>query len=503
MKKRLKTVLSLLFLFCMSFSCMLNTVFAAEVLDFNPNDLTSLYDMMKDAAVLDDVIDYTQPSFEGENGNGIYLFQASKDDTYPIYYYRGNVNNNIAYKGRCWQIIRTTDTGSIKVLYRGVLKENGTCESGAKSEGYSGAEIAIGESAFNVGNNIYYNGYMYNDDIPSSNGEELNSLSNDELNVKDSSIKTLTDTWFYDTFVNSGDEYLSSIVKNLDDTGYCNDRMIWNENKVYFYSQARLTSDGFSRGMTISPILSCPRMEDNFTVSSSRGNGKLTYPVGHITGDELVLSGAEYNGLGKTDSYTLINKYWSMTPHSFTKLLYPNTQGIINRNSVTYKTYVRPVIALKYAYFDSGSGTLEDPYHVVDYFPPVDLTITTDISGDYLDQNKEYQYSIYYTHNGVSTSHSFQLGKGDSTVIKIDRGTSYRLVIEDEIESKFIYINGERATSKEYNGTIEEDNVSLPIVFHKDVAVPTGLSFANFGIYVSGIVLLIGCIFILKMKVSV
>ena len=41
-----------------------------------------------------------------------------------IYYYTGNVeNNNVLFGGYCWKIVRTTDTGGVKMVYNGVQKD--------------------------------------------------------------------------------------------------------------------------------------------------------------------------------------------------------------------------------------------------------------------------------------------------------------------------------------------------------------------------------------------
>ena len=61
------------------------------------------------------------------NGQGLYILPGTENDTNPIYYYRGNIdNNNVIFGGFCWQMVRTTDTGGIKMIYNGVATDNGT-----------------------------------------------------------------------------------------------------------------------------------------------------------------------------------------------------------------------------------------------------------------------------------------------------------------------------------------------------------------------------------------
>ncbi|MBQ7104525.1 MAG: InlB B-repeat-containing protein [Bacilli bacterium] len=73
------------------------------------------------------------------NGNGIYIMSSTKNDEYPIYYYRGAVpNNNVVFGKYCWKILRTTETGGIKLVYNGLLKSDGTCSNvGSNTQIYS------------------------------------------------------------------------------------------------------------------------------------------------------------------------------------------------------------------------------------------------------------------------------------------------------------------------------------------------------------------------------
>ena len=73
-----------------------------------------------------------------------------------IYYYHGAAqNNNLLFGGFCWKIVRTTETGGVKIVYNGVQKD-GSCNN-------TGTDSQIGRSAFNSSaNSPAYVGYMYN-----------------------------------------------------------------------------------------------------------------------------------------------------------------------------------------------------------------------------------------------------------------------------------------------------------------------------------------------------
>ena len=99
------------------------------------------------------------------------LYTGEGADTYanPVYYYKGNVqNNNVLFGGFCWKIVRTTETGGVKIVYNGVQK-NGSCNN-------TGTDSQIGTSAFNSSyNSPAYVGYMHNTVYPSSSKAIISS----------------------------------------------------------------------------------------------------------------------------------------------------------------------------------------------------------------------------------------------------------------------------------------------------------------------------------------
>ena len=69
---------------------------------------------------------------------------------------------------------------------------------------------------------------------------------------------------------------------------------------------------GFYNRLGKSPSLECSA-KDSFTVSPNNGNGKLTYPIALLTGDEVMLAGGTTSS---NSSYYLYysSSYWLMTP---------------------------------------------------------------------------------------------------------------------------------------------------------------------------------------------
>lgn len=108
-----------------------NKVFASVKVnvtgDFTDKEVRgSVYDLVKTGAIDDSDIDGNGTPIHfyevngDNNGNGKFVRSTTANDTYPIYYYRGNVdNNNVIFANKCWKIVRTTETGGTKMIYNG------------------------------------------------------------------------------------------------------------------------------------------------------------------------------------------------------------------------------------------------------------------------------------------------------------------------------------------------------------------------------------------------
>ena len=103
--------------------------------DFSEKEASkALYTIMSETAVMDNIAStYVTSSFGinfGEvssdtNGKGVYTRAGTENDTYPIMYYRGAVeDNNVLFNNICWKAVRTTETGGVKLIYNGELSTN-------------------------------------------------------------------------------------------------------------------------------------------------------------------------------------------------------------------------------------------------------------------------------------------------------------------------------------------------------------------------------------------
>ena len=241
-----------------------------------------------------------------------------------------------------WRIIRTNSDGSVRLLYHGTST---TAEN-----------AYIGESAFNSSyNDIAYVSYMYGN---------LGSVVNARENTTNSTIKTTIDNWYA--------KNMTSYTKYLSTTAvYCNDRS--TSDNAYFGAYTRLITNK-------TPSYDCTATEDKFTVDTSTGNGKLTYPIALMTADEVSFAGGLYltsaptwyyynsankSSTGSTDWWLLSPFYWGGSGAFVFDVYGSFRPGDLNNGFVNNAVGVRPVISLKSCIkYSTGNGSASDPYTI-------------------------------------------------------------------------------------------------------------------------------------------
>lgn len=127
----------------------------AKSMDGKIAKVQTLYRLMADSSVgLDTNVDFN--STPTDANSGVYTIASTASDTYPVHYYRGNIdNNNVLFAGFCWKMVRTTSTGGVKLVYNGVYDETNKCNN-------TGTATQIGTSKFNSSDfSLADAGYMY------------------------------------------------------------------------------------------------------------------------------------------------------------------------------------------------------------------------------------------------------------------------------------------------------------------------------------------------------
>ena len=282
-----------------------------------------------------------------DNTNTLYTYT---EDSKTVYYFAGNATDNWVKFGKnasnqdlYWRIIRTNSDGSVRLLYHGT--------STTATDAY------IGTSAFNSSYaDTAYVSYMYG---------SLGSIPNARENTTDSTIKTTIDNWYKDNLNTNYGKYLSTTAV------YCNDRS--TSDNTNFGAYTRLNTNK-------TPSYDCAATEDKFTVDTSTGNGKLTYPIALMTADEVSFAGGLYGANTPTwyyynsvnDSSTGSKFWWLLSPldsstsgSSMFIVRGSSNPGRLNYNYVNSNNGVRPALSLKSCVkYSSGDGSANEPYTI-------------------------------------------------------------------------------------------------------------------------------------------
>ena len=276
------------------------------------------------------------------------------------YYFRGAVDNNWVKFGKdstgkdiYWRIIRVNGDGSIRMIYTGTTAPTESTKVVMTGEG-----TQIGTSVFNSSSDkAEYVGYMYTE------GQQHG-------NSTDSTIKTALENWYKSTTLYTD----TATSKLVVDTPFCYDRTAstsktgtygeissWaSTNTTYYYGSYGRT---YGNNNCWNPSLKRQNELDKYSVA----NGSLSYPVGLITADEIVLAGA-YNY--ENNSYYLYTGqyYWSGSPAmssgAASAVFRVDSLGRLNGPSVDIMYGVRPVVSLSSEAKLTGDGTWNNVYEV-------------------------------------------------------------------------------------------------------------------------------------------
>ena len=361
-----------------------------------PKSASGLYKLIAEKAYMDNIkseyvdfcngIKITQPTYGfvydddtkeyinlvNGNGIGVYEMSSTKDNKYPIYYYRGEVENNyVIFANKCWRIVKTTETGGIKIVYSG-----NTCDA---TGGNIGIAYQFYDSGYmNITSNLYMHGevtpkeavaisngteYLYGNDFLYNNGEYTlidtislayksglgSEFSTHHYTCLNTTGKCSTIYWIYNVYhdgiefykLNNGKSFddalnemingrsISSLAKQtvdkwyednlisfasyIEDTPYCEMKKLsspFNAKtaNISNYGDFRLSyRQEFNKGI-------CDK-ESAYTVSSTIGNGALRYPIAILNNDDLYYTGEEggFSFMEKTSTWVMNPLFYTLS----------------------------------------------------------------------------------------------------------------------------------------------------------------------------------------------
>ena len=302
------------------------------------------------------------------------LYTGTENGT-TVYYFAGNATDNwVQFGGYYWRIIRTNSDGSVRLLYHGT--------STTATDAYISSSTAFNSTY----NDPMYVGYMYG-----TSGSQVNNRTN----TNSSTIKGVIDTWYRDNLNTNYGKYISTTAV------YCNDRSNpaggYNTGKTSFNYGARTRLDTYK-----TPTYDCTDTNDKFTVDTSTGNGKLTYPIALMTADEVSFAGGLYANYNANAWYFRNAKEGTLTTSS------SSTDASYSSTGSTYWWLLSPFYwfgsSARASVFYVGGSSL--PGFLGDYFvdgtrgvrPAVSLKSCVKTSGG--DGSASAPYTIEETETG-------------------------------------------------------------------------------------------------------
>lgn len=278
-------------------------------------EITSLYESMKKKSKGTGV-DFTKQSTTSDSG----VYQLKGSD---IYYYRGNVSDNyVLFAGYCWQIVRTTDTQGIKLIY---VSGNNKCTFNKNSVLLSGG----------TPNKVKYTNsrsvYLY----------------------KSSNVKTTVENWYNNNIAKSASASKVEIAQ------WCNDIIASGKTRTPTLTCA-------NKGNIVSSRVGIITLDEMIVAGGTyntngihRSNYYLYVPQNYSLGN-----GKFSDNSNKLDNITMISMTIDAASSNST-VYYLGSNGQIDSYVVDATYSIRPMIVLqKGTQFSSGNGTIQNPYVV-------------------------------------------------------------------------------------------------------------------------------------------
>ena len=363
------------------------------------------------------------------------LYTGEGADTYAksVYYYKGNVqNNNVLFGGFCWKIVRTTETGGVKIVYNGVQKDEVPISPVEQS------------SYTNISNDATY---PYTFDSTSKTWVSTNKT--------DSATGTITFT-----VATVGDYYLSYDVSSEE--GY-------DKAKFYKNGTAIGDSNGYSgttfgsivlTGLTTSDVIKVEYTKDS---SSASGSDTVTFSIGKVIGDPV--KSCNNTGIDSQIGTSKFNSdyispayvgYMYNTVYTYSGKSMSSQSNIVFGNSFTYANGTYTLTDTKtVATWSSGYNTINNNHYTCM------TTGTTCSSINYVYYaDSESAYYITLT-NGKSVNDALNemlyaddVNKNDST-IKTYIDSWYESNIKDKYDNKLedtVFCNDRSMSNESSNG---------------------------------------------------
>ena len=276
-----------------------------------------------------------------EGNTFVKLYDGEGSDTYanPVYYYNGAVqDNNVYFADLCWKMVRTTDTGGVKLIYNGAPKK-------------------VYESSFPIEESQYLNlsndaNYPYTFDSTNKTWTSTNKT--------DSTTGTITFT-----VAEAGDYFLSYTVSSQK---YSDKAIFYKDDTALGTYSGEKNGTITLGGLTTSNVI---KVEYTKNASSASGNDNVVFSLDKATGNSYLtcnntgtnsqIGTRAFNNSYNSPAYV---GYMYNTVYTWSKKSSSKLSNIVFGNSFTYSggTYTL-TDTMTVATWSSGYNTINNNHY--------------------------------------------------------------------------------------------------------------------------------------------
>ena len=349
------------------------------------------------------------------------LYTGEGADTYanPVYYYKGNVqNNNVLFGGFCWKIVRTTETGGVKIVYNGVQKD--VYESYERFNSNEYTIVSNDAYTFDSTNKVWKSNILDDSGRGMSYAIELSPTQDGSylfnINMHNELAEDTVELYLNDNYIGSGETYGEGIFSGYD-TDSINLSLSTSDVIKIIYSKHSTTTDNSDYV--------------NFSLQKGIGNSSKSC---NNTGPDSQIGTSTFNNNYSSLAYV---GYMHNTVYRSNGKSMSAQSNIVFGNSFTYANGTYTLTNTKtVSTWSSGYNTINNNHYTC-------MTTGTTCSSIYYVDYTTSTYAYYITLTGGKTVndalnemlYANDVNKNDST-IKAYIDSWYESNIKDKYDKK-------------------------------------------------------------------
>ena len=336
--------------------------------------------------------------YTGEHQDSMDKSKSNKN----IYYYRASAildKSNVIFAGQCWQMIRTTDTGGVKLLYNGEVEDGKCLSTRGNHVGYvSGTKQSM--------DTTYYYGTSYKYDTATKSFSLSGTISTGTIKTGQYTCKntsqagTCTTLYYVDRLYSGTKYYILSLDSNsaysqfgtlqfnyndyspaslgyMYNTSYYSKTKLYKTDEVLDYKILNGVNYWYADNVTYNSTNDTYSLDNPYQVSSTSDYSKLVgkYTILNsnktsISANVYYIAGVQentiyYKKLSKgqttgTDTYTYGDSYIDNGDGTYT---------IKNPTTIEFKDYYKKCVNMneKYICKNTKNNTCSDLWYTVPY----------------------------------------------------------------------------------------------------------------------------------------